>query len=69
MFILNGIGLNNGLCLGKAHLIKIDDFKCLKQDKFCLKLSFYNQYYLFAYLSDAAKKILDALQTSQEVII
>ena len=26
MFILNGIGLNNGLCLGKAHLIKIDDF-------------------------------------------
>ena len=26
MFILNGIGLNNGLCLGKAHLIKIDGF-------------------------------------------
>jgi len=26
MFVLNGIGLNNGLCLGKAHLIKIDGF-------------------------------------------
>lgn len=35
MFILNGIGLNNGLCLGKAHLIKIDGFnvECNSIDK------------------------------------
>ena len=42
MFILNGIGLNNGLCLGKAHLIKIDDFNVefnsIDKKKLSLKL-------------------------------